>query len=199
MNKVKNSKSALTMVEALLVVSLVAVLSIAIFQTFSNGLKIWEYGNRSFAEEDISIFMDKFGHDLRNVFFFSMIHFKGESDYIEFPTVIITKTDPNSAAVRPYARQIGKVKYYYDSGKEKILRQQANYGQALAEKFQDPRILASGVKLIRFKYFYEENKNLHERKKVEIIIPAMVEVEILYTSDRETRRMTRRFDIPLDL
>ena len=60
-----------TLVEMLLAASLVALVSIAAYQSMLNGYRIWQRSQRSGVEEDISLALDKISQDIRNVFSFS--------------------------------------------------------------------------------------------------------------------------------
>ena len=193
------NKKAMTMVEALLVVALFSTLSIAVFQTFSNGLKIWNYGTASFKEEDVLVFLDKLSNDLRNSLLFSTIPFKGDSKSIECVSLVMLKSDPKSSEQRLHARQIGKVKYFFDKNKRKIFRAQANYGQALKGVYQDPRALVDGVESLTFRYLYKQGEELLVASQAKNILPAMIEVSVRYQTDNDVRKMVKRIDIPIGL
>jgi len=193
------NKKAMTMVEALLVVVLFSTLSIAVFQTFSNGLKIWNYGTASFKEEDVLVFLDKLSNDLRNSLLFSTIPFKGDSKSIECVSLVMLKSDPKSSEQRLHARQIGKVKYFFDKNKRKIFRAQANYGQALKGVYQDPRALVDSVESLTFRYLYKQGEELLVASQAKNILPAMIEVSVRYQTDNDVRKMVKRIDIPIGL
>lgn len=195
---VKNKK-AMTMIEALLVVALFSTLSLTIFQAFSNGLRIWDYGTASFKEEDVSIFLDKLSLDLRNSLLFSRIPFKGNPKSLECASLLMLKADPKSSEKRLYARQIGKVKYFFDKNKGKIFRIQANYGQALKSRYQDSKVLVNQVADLTFRYFYKEGEDLLIALKAEDDLPTMIEVSVQYQGNGDVRRITKRIDIPVGL
>ncbi|MDP8264677.1 MAG: hypothetical protein P9M12_04240 [Candidatus Aceula lacicola] len=193
------NKKAMTMVEVLLVVALFSTLSIAVFQTFSNGLKIWDYGTASFKEEDVSLFLDKISNDLRNSVLFSTIPFRGDSKGIEWASLVMLNADPKSSEQRPHTRQIGKVMYFFDKSKGKIFRVQANYGQTLKGKYQTPRVLVSNVEALMFRYFYRQGKELLVVSSAKNILPAMIEVSVRYRTDNDIRKMVKRIDVPVGL
>lgn len=195
----KKSKTAMTFTEMLLVVSLFAVLSISVFQAFSNGLKIWNYGTSTFAEEDISIFLDKISYDLRNMLVFSSIPFIGEKNRIEFAALAMIKSDSRSSEKRMYSRQIVKVGYGLDKRAKKIFRFLLNYGQALKSIKSSPVSIADNVDQIKFTYFYKEKDGLSKVQRAEIVPPSMIEVSVHYKAKGTMRVMVKRIDIPIGL
>ncbi len=190
---------AFTLVEILLVVSLFAVTSIAIYQTFASGVKIWNYAAKSFPEEDVLLTFERITRDVHNAFYFSLFEFKGEPSDLRCTTLIITKADPRAGASDLYVTQIGRVRYFFDQAKKQVLRQQADYGQATKDRWQPTSVVARGIEQLSFKYLYRENNRLVERLRAQGVMPAMVRVDIAYQVDREVRRMTRFIDIPVSL
>jgi hypothetical protein len=190
---------AFTLVEILLVVSLFAVTSLAIFQTFSSGVKIWDYASKFFPEEDVLLSFERITHDLHNAFYFSLFEFKGEANVLQFTTIITTKADLKSGATDSYVQQIGKVQYKFDKGKRQFLRQQADYSEAIRQQWQTTRVLAEGIDQLNFSYLYRDKDRLVERAQAQGVMPAMVKIEIHYQADKEIRRMTRLIDLPSSL
>ena len=92
MNKLNSrrllSRRAMTLMEILIVVSLIAMMSVAIFNALSNGMKIWKRSQQMVIEEDIAVFFDKIAHDIRNAFVFSQFRFEGDELRFAFPTMV---------------------------------------------------------------------------------------------------------------
>jgi len=187
------------MTEVLLVVVLFATVSIAIYQTFSSGTKIWNYAHRDFPEEDVMIALEKIAHDWRNTFYFSALEFKGTFVDCEFPVLVTTAADPKSMGSDPYVQQIGKVRYSFEGNVGQILRQQANYGQSLKGQWQKPVVLASSIKSFSLTYFYRKDKKLVEQKDGKGVLPSMVQIDIEYAAGKIIRRMTRMIDVVASL
>ena len=149
------NKVGFTLVEVLLVVSLIAVIGAALYHTLSNGLKIWDRSQRFVIEEDILIFLDKIGQDVRNIFTYSQIGFEGKESYFAFPTTVRILADSKSDFTKgEYINQIGRVKYYFDKRKNRIGRKQANYSQALEGIFKENKVLCNSVTSLEFRYYY---------------------------------------------
>ena len=53
----KKHNNAFTLVELLIVTAMLAVISLAIYSTFSSGLKIWQRVSKPIPEEDLGIFL----------------------------------------------------------------------------------------------------------------------------------------------
>ena len=59
MKRNKNNKG-FTLIEVCLVSAMVAIISLAIYTTFANGIKIWQKAHTEILEEDVSIFFERF-------------------------------------------------------------------------------------------------------------------------------------------
>jgi prepilin-type N-terminal cleavage/methylation domain-containing protein len=196
---IKTSKRScgFTLIEILLVSALFAMCSIAIFRTFVSGVKLWEHAQRFSVQEDISIFMDKLSEDLRNGFYYSKIKFSGMETQLVFPAFVTTKADENSSRrTEGLIDQMGVVKYHLDYEEHKLYRSQANYGQALKGKFQEPRAIVHAVDGIRFAYYYPGKKGLQAYAKAQDAIPAGVYVEVKFHDESSERTMSRFIAIP---
>lgn len=187
-----------TLTEICIVVSLFAVVSLAIFQTFSSGVKIWDQASQSFPEEDIFLSLEHLTRDAHNAFPFSLFKFQGEANLLVFPTMVITAADPRSGARDPYVQQIGQVRYGFDGVSKRFFRQQADYGQSTQGQWQPPRLLAEGVERLRFSYLYKDNNRLIERLQAEGPMPVMIKVEMEYRSGKDIRQMVRFIDVPVN-
>ena len=76
---------------------LFAVISLAVFNSFSNGFKLWARSQHLIVEGDIAIFLDKMDEDLRGVVTISGIPFTGSSAQLSFPAIILAPTDQNGS------------------------------------------------------------------------------------------------------
>ena len=182
-----------TLVEILLVTALFASVSLAVFTCLANGLKLWERSRGLVAQEDVAIFFDKFSSDLRNSFSFSTLSWEGGEYEVAFPAMVRARADrAGSRAAEGYADEIGRVRYVFDVAKGTLSRQQANYSQGTRQEWGMPQVLASGIKEVRFKYFFPGTRDytLHVDKGG--AIPSGVEVEV-WTGDGESGRPQKRF------
>ena len=197
----KRLRAGFTLVEILLVVSMVAMISISLYTAFSNGFKLWARGQHFVMEEDIAIFFDKIGEDLRNSFQYSLIAFKGRERSISFPTVVYAAMNSKETKSGHYIHQIGRVEYHFDPIKNQLFRRQADYGQALKDEFPPERTLLNNVMDVEFNYFYAGADADARMEKTTVMdeLPNMVKVKIRYNDDRgRAREFYKIIAIPTD-
>jgi type II secretory pathway component PulJ len=198
---VKNNARAIksfTLTEMLLVVSLIAMVSLALYHSIANGLKIWDRSQRFRVEEDIAFFLDKLGVDVHNTFAYSSIPWEGKENEISFPTIVRTLKDKHISSGRiDYVEQIGKVEYLFDKINFALYRRQANYGQAVKKRFGPWQVLAHPVRSVRFSYLSKGEDNGVWERDTQEILPTAVRVDIELVEDSgEIRRITRLISIP---
>lgn len=196
-----SKRNGFTFIEMLLAVSLVGLISLALYQSLSNGLRIWKHAQRFVVEEDIGIFLEKISHDLRNTFQYSLISFDGKENKIAFPTIVRTLEDKKRAFGRTnYIDQIGKAEYSFDKAHKTIFRRQANYGQAMEEDYGVERLLVKPVHSLKFFYYYIEDGKYEEKREVADLMPFAVRVEIEFFEDTGQKRiMERVIPLPVNL
>lgn len=188
----KNPQRGFTLIEMLLVVSILSVLSLAMFHTFANGIKIWERSRHAVVEEDIAIFFDKISSDLRNSYFFSLIPFKGRDTTLRFATRIRSKRFPNETT-------LGEVEYYFKPEKNEIIRKELNYGQSLERRAGSERTLVRSIKGLNFSYFYRDGNTMAVQTQVDTIIPAGVAVEVDVQESGGQRKLRKLILIPFEI
>ncbi len=198
-NNILKKQTALTLVEVLLVSAMIGVVSLALYQALSNGLRIWERSRVSCVEEDAMFFLDKLTMDLRNAFTFSLFEFEGEQDRIVFSTIVaVPMAASGSDEAVVYIDQIGRVEYGFDAERKAVFRRQANYGQAVKNEFGPRQVLANPVISVSFKYFMRGELGLSERQLDQEGLPEAVEVLLQYTDIHgQTQEMRRMINLPL--
>ncbi len=184
-------QKAFTLIEALLVVSLISLIGLALFHTFSDGMKVWDKSKRLSLEEDIAIFWDKIGYDLQNSFAYSQLPFHGEETRLHFATRVNLLSNDNNQSIQ----QIGQVEYVFDPARQAVYRRQANYGQALKNNFSTERLLVRQVHSLRFLYYYKEGTDFVFRNKIENTIPRAVSVELEYTDSWGQRSLKKLINL----
>ncbi len=187
-----------TLVEALLVSSLVAGLSLAVFLSLSSGLKLWDRSRVLVVDEDIAIFFDKFATDVRNSFPFSTLDYSGEETRVAFPAVVTGAADRSgSRAAEMTTDQIGRVQYLFDSGTGRIVRRQANYAQGTRDAWGEERVLVSGVALLMFRYFFPGSSDPRSAISEKTGVPSGIEVEVRFNEGGEERSVRRYVPVPV--
>lgn len=186
-----SSRRGFTLLELLLVVCMLSVISLAIYSTFNNGVKIWQRLNKPLAEEDVGIFFDKFSRDIRNVFWFSGIDFSGSGKSLEFPTLV--------HSVRLQKRTVGQIGYFFDSASGSLKRTEKDLTHITEDEKGLVMDVLSEVRDIKFSYyFYNKEKNLYEWSEewTEKDLPVAVRVKIRVEDDGERKELAKTISIP---
>ena len=189
----------MTLMEILLVVSLIGIVSLAIYHALSNGIKVYQRHQRLVVEEDVVIFFEKLKQDVRQSFRYAKIPFKGDSYTFSFPTFVTTRADARSG-LNPdrYIDQLGRVEYSYDLNDDTIYRRQANYSQALSNQYGEKQALVTSVRDLKFRYFYFTDKTEEYSPEVLETVPYGVEVEITFSDARGTRSLKKFIHLPIE-
>jgi prepilin-type N-terminal cleavage/methylation domain-containing protein len=187
-----------TLTEVLLVSCMFAVISIAVFNAFSNGFKLWARGQHVMVEGDMAIFLERLGEDLRSTVTISGIPFKGNSTELSFPAIIIAPTDNNGSRANEEAgTQIGAVRYVFEPSEKKIFRSQAVYGQALKEQWSSPVEVATLIEDISIRYYFTADKGLEVKTQTEQGLPMGLMVDVQFMVDGQIRHMRRFLLVPV--
>jgi len=196
----RSERKGMTFIEILIVASLISLISMALYNVLSNGIRVWERSRRMVIEEDVAIFFDKLSQDLRNTFYHSKIPFDGNEFRFSFPTMVRTPANAGRGhSGGEDIHQIGRVEYYYDTIEDKIYKRQANYGQAINERFGQPRLLLSSVEKFRFRYVYlTEDEEVMSDEVLEFL-PSSIELEIEFFDDKGKRTMRKLIDVPIGI
>jgi prepilin-type N-terminal cleavage/methylation domain-containing protein len=185
-----------TFIEMLIVTMMLALVSLAIYATFSNGIKIWHKVNLPTPEEDVNIFFDKFSSDLRNCFKFTGIYFSGTKDALEFATLV--------SSPQLQIRTVGKVIYSYTMEDSLLAREARDYSQMYTDTQGTVAQSMKNVKAVRFRYYYydtgyKEYRWLDEWPKDETskeALPLAVRVELEIGDGVQARTFTKTVSIP---
>jgi prepilin-type N-terminal cleavage/methylation domain-containing protein len=189
----KRRSNAFTLIEILLVTSLIGIVSIAVFRSFNNGIKLWAKAQRINREAEAAIFLDKMAEDLRSAVTISSIAFKGTGHSFSFPAVVLTPADVKSyRAVEEVIDQIGAVQYRYDPEAHKIFRRQVNYSQAVKGIWPSLEIaMVSGIEELDFDYVVPTAEGYVTKSEINSIFPSGVYVKVHYKDDTGIHELKR--------
>ncbi len=194
----KNPRRAFTLTEVLLVSCMFAVISLAVFNAFANGFKLWARGQHVMVEGDMAIFFERVSEDLRSVVTISGIPFKGDSTQLSFPAIILAPTDANgSRAGEGAGSQIGAVQYTFEPSEKKIYRTQAVYGRALKSEWSAPVEVASQIEDITVRYYFTADKGLEIKSQMDQGVPMGIMVDVQFMADGQIRHMRRFLLVPV--
>lgn len=188
----KKNNRGLTLIELILVTAILSVVSLAIYSTFNNGLRIWQRINKQLPEEDLNIFFDRFGYDLRNLLQFNGINFSGTEDRLAFATIVNSR--------RLQKRTVGEIIYFYDSQAEILKREERDFPQVFSGDEGPIAQSLTGVQSLRFKYYiYDTNKKeyLWQDQGPEEGIPLAVRMELEFKDGTQTHKFTKTVNIPV--
>lgn len=146
----KRSNSGFSLVEMLVVMVLLSIVSLTIYTTFSNGIKIWQRMNVWLPQEDVNLVFEKFTVDIRNTFRFRPIGFSGSDERLEFPALVNSKVFSD--------KTVGKVIYELEPHKG-LIKIQQDYSQVYSGQVVNRVMVLSGIKSLRFEYYsYDKEK-----------------------------------------
>lgn len=188
-----------TLIEILVVSTLVAVLSLAVFKAFSNALKLWEKAEKLDQDADVAILLDKMAEDLRSAVYFPQISFKGTGSKFSFPAIVLTRADVHSSrASEEIVDQLGVVEYRFDPARQAVFRRQANYAQALKGRWSPEEFLvASGVEAVYLRYQRGMDKEDQLTTQIEGELPVGVMVEVHFKDGQGAHQFRRFLPIPV--
>lgn len=184
--------AAFTLIEMLVVVSMVSVISLAIYATLSGGLRIWQRVNLNTPAEDIVIFFEKITSDLRNAVKFSSLSFFGEEDNFEFVSLIHSH--------RLDKKTIGKTAYSLDAFSGVLKRYEKDIAHIFKEETGISYNAIGGVEAVRFQYYYYDEENdyyLWEDEWLGDGIPLAVRIELMVKTENASEKFTKTVSIPV--
>ena len=186
----KKNRLGFTLVELFLVSVILSIISLAIYSTLNNGIKIWQKINIETPGEGLNIFLERFCSDLRNSFNFSNIDLLGQEDMLEFPTLV------NSPRLNK--RTVGQVVYSYNSMSGTLNREQRDFSQIYREETGRVVQLLKNIKSLKFRYYFYDTEMkeyfwLDEWQKENLPLAVRVQLEL---NDTGTIRFTKTVSIP---
>ncbi len=180
--------NGLTLLETILVSSLISIVALTLYNALSNGLKVWDRVHQFVIEEDIALFLNEISEELHNAYVMEEMPFEGQPHRIAFPTIVLTLEDPKISGGRDnYIHQPGRVQYFFDTSQKNLYRQQANYSLALGGRFFEKREVLGSLKEVRFLYYtVNEDKiiELSHTKSWPMMIKVMVRFADLAGNER---------------
>jgi hypothetical protein len=141
----RKNKFGLTLIELLVVTAMLAAVSLALFSTFSNGIELWQRINKPIPQEEAALFFDRFTRELSNCFQFASAAFIGDSDRLEFATMI---NIPGQEV-----KSVGKVSYSFDCSKGILNRRQFGVSEIFNRSDPLAQPVLGNIKSLEFKYY----------------------------------------------
>lgn len=188
----RKSSFGFTFIELILVITLLSVVSLAMFAVFNNGIKIWQRINKQLPQEDIAIFLDKFNRDLRNSFEFEGIKFTGGRQEISFATLVSSR--------QLGCRTVGRVTYSYQPFEARLSRRQDDFSQAFSSQENEFSQPLNNIKSLKFQYYFY-NQDAKEYLWLDDwgkdSLPLAVRIELETGDTGQIRKFTQTVGLPL--
>jgi hypothetical protein len=189
----------MTLIEVLLVSGLLGLVALAIYQSLSLGMKVWDRSRGAMIEHDIVLAFDQLTRDFHNAVYFSRWPPAGDGSSLQFAALVDWpeknyETEEGIAAVQ----QMARVRYEYDGGNRVFRRSEQNYGRAFREAEGKTRNLLENVRAVSFRYFYVTDGGEAASEHVLEAFPSLVEVEVVFADPLGERRLKKLIDFPLN-
>lgn len=189
----KKNRNGFTFIELLIVISILSVVSLAIYSTLNNGIKIWHRVNTVMPEEDLAVFLDKFGRDITNILRYNPIRFFGQADRMEFASRVEFNGNGGES--------VGKTVYEYSPAKETLYRWKLDFSDVYNGAAKAPEEALRRIASLKFRYyFYNEEKKeyLWADDWVKEALPLAVRIELeLDAGGNQAIKTARTFSIPV--
>ena len=184
-----------TLVEMLIVLSMVSLIGIAIYGTLSNGVRIYKRLSQAEGQEGIAVFLDRFAYELRNTFPDNAIIFQGEERLLSFATRVAT-----AGSSLPQENTIGQVSYSYNKKDKQLEKITRNYSQLYKDRRTIEKELLSGINSFKFCYYsYDQSRQeyIWQERWHQTGIPLAVRIELEYIQDDDSLVFTKTINIPI--
>jgi len=194
----RHNERSLTLVELLLVTSLMAALSLAVYQSLSNGLEVWKRSRHVSTEGDVLIFFDRLGMDLSRAMDFSLFRFEGADRSITIPTIVNAPLGRRGSREVEYVlQQPGLARYVFRHDRGEITRESAHYGRALKKEFGPPTSIVTNVTSVLISSFDLIDGRLVKHGAMDHDLPDYVRVVVGFKDDTGgAREFERMFEVP---
>ena len=186
-------KNGFTLIELVIVTSILAITSLAIYAVFNSGIKIWQVANRQIPEEDLGFFFDKFTSDLRNAFKFESVSFIGKKERIQFASLLHSP--------RLQSRSVGRVAYSYDRQTGMVEREASDFSHIFSIDSGGIQRLIKNIRDFKLQYYFFDDKTKEyawkdEWLEDEQLLPLAVRVELLLDSGGKVEGFVKTVGIP---
>ena len=180
-------KRAFTLIELLVSITIVSLVSIAVYSIFANGISAWRRGNenKTYAR-NIRLTSEKMARELRNVFKFSVIALEGTEDSVMFPALISSNPDDEDDYPET-CYEVGRTAYFYDKAKDALCREDRAFFELMdEEEIGEGKVLIQDVSALEISYCYLDNATgtykwkSDWKKEEQDSIPRALKIEICF-------------------
>ena len=191
----KTHQKGFSLIELLIVAALIPVISFAIYFSFRSSTELWKRLVQEIPEEEIAIFNWRSEGDFRQAFHYSAVPFFGSEEEVSFACYI--HTDPHLGG----DHGIGQARYFYDSDKKLIVREEKNVSQLYAQKGYSSKVLLQHIESFQLSFLFkdrEENKFKWrgDWPVSEKYLPIAVQFNFTQDQSGTLRSVNKVFEIP---
>ena len=167
-----------TLLELLIAVTIFSIVSIAIYSSFSVGIRAWRKAEESYkVRQEARHALEDIGYELRTAVNFTPVPFEGSSDCVSFSRVLKSSNK--------YSEGIFKITYTFDAEAKSLYYILQTYQESVQEESGIKSILTSGISGFQLKYAYLDGEEVIWRddwQSDEIDVPFGVKVSLFYPS-----------------
>jgi len=181
-----------TLVELLLVTVMLAVISLTVFATFNNAIKIMSRVKQGIPEEDIYILLDRFTGDVSNSLIFTGLAFKGSENSLELVTLV--------QSPRLQMRTVGKVIYSYDEKAGVLDREQLDFSHLYSHENGYLAHALGNIKSLKFSYCsYDPVKKEYQWQGewAKEGLPSAIRLEFEFENKTVSNKFSKTVSIPV--
>ncbi len=140
-----SASGGFTLIELLIVTAIISVISLAIFSSFSSGLKIWKKVSSPVEDEETALFLERIGAELRGALLLRDPGFQGTEKRIEFPLVAYSR--------RMEMRTVGKAVYAFNADAGTVERSFSDYSAIFTGAQPTANAALRKVRKARFSFY----------------------------------------------
>lgn len=193
--KRKADSGGFTLVEVIVSAVIISVLAAVIYNTVSQGIKLWHYALRDRPEWKIDIFFDSISTQLRNAVDCQAYPLQGSDHTVGFCIPARGQGKTNKREI-PF---IAGIRYSYDALQRAVLVEKKNYQQVLNSKIPPaPAIpVLSDINDFHIEYYEKQPKKKEwpwRTKWDKPCFPAAVKITLSYGKTRP-KTMTRYYQM----
>ncbi|MDD5670591.1 MAG: prepilin-type N-terminal cleavage/methylation domain-containing protein [Candidatus Omnitrophica bacterium] len=131
------NRRGFTLVEFLIVVTIIGFLAGVIYITLARGLELWHRANQERPELNVEIFFEKITQDIRNAFIYEEKPFEGAKREMKFYSVSPLRNIKKGKVMETLS-QPAKIRYAFDSSAKTIKREICGYPHILYDDLDPP-------------------------------------------------------------
>lgn len=147
LNRRFRSERGFSLIELLVVTTLVPIVAITIYANFSAAVKLWRGLQSETPYEEMELFTRKASADFLNTFHFASIPFSVEEDKLTFAAF---STGPETMGGD---RAIAEVSYFFDKDNHAVVRQERTLNEIYREKPGRKSALCRDALAFRVEFF----------------------------------------------